>query len=189
MTTAEQSSQALKEFKKVMDELKIPFCLFLGTALGAYRDGTYCPGDEDDMDIAVDIKYFNRIDDIKREVNKQGKFTHLHDFIADDEVSPEVSFCKQYNTKDYSKIDIFFISDIEDKKCFRFYLDNNSNHYQTRLFDKKHFDSFETVNFFGEEYNLPGHIEEYLAYNYGDWKKPVNRKDWTWHKDNKCQLA
>lgn len=187
MTTAEQSSQALKEFKEVLDKLEIPFCLFLGTALGAYRDGTYCPGDENDMDLAIDIKYFDRLDDIKREVSKQHKFEHNHDFINTDGISPEVSFIKMYSSKagHYSKIDLFFISEINGKKCWRFYLNDDPQNTIDKYFDKK-FWEWEKITFFGEEYNIPGYTEEYLEANYGDWKTPIHRDNWDWKTDNKC---
>lgn len=183
-TTALQSSQALKEFKQILDKLEIPFCLFLGTALGAYRDGTYCPGDENDMDLAIDIKYFNRLSDIKRDVGEQGIFEHNHDFINTDGISPEVSFVKHHDGC-YSRIDLFFISEVDGKKCWRFYLNDNPQQTIDKYFDKK-FWEFEKITFFGEEYNIPGHTEDYLVANYGDWQTPIHRRDWDWKTDNKC---
>lgn len=188
VTTALQSSQALKEFKNILDKLEIPFCLFLGTALGAYRDGTYCPGDENDMDLAIDIKYFNRLDDIKKAVAEQGIFQHNHDFINTDGISPEISFVKRHGNEAgyYSKIDLFFISEVDGKMCWRFYLNDDPQETIDKFFDKKFWNEWQKINFFGEEYNIPGNIEEYLVANYGDWKTPIHRKDWDWKTDNLC---
>lgn len=188
-TTAQQSSQALKEFKTVLDGLNIPFCLFLGTALGAYRDGTYCPGDENDMDLAIDIKYFDKLRDIKKAVSDQAIFTHNHDFINKDGIAPEISFVKRHSNEvgHYSKVDLFFISELDGKKCWRFYLNDNSEDTITKFFNKKHFETFSKITFFGVEYNIPAHIEEYLTANYGDWKTPIHRDNWLWHRDNQCE--
>lgn len=189
VTSPQQSEQALREFKQILDGLEIPFCLFLGTALGAYRDGTYCPGDENDMDLAIDIKYFDRLSSIKRAVKEQGIFEHNHDFINDDKISPEVSFVKRHgrDVGYYSKVDLFFISEIEGKKCWRFYLEDDPNNTLTKYFNKKYWDTWDKVTFFGAEYNVPGYIEEYLTDNYGDWKTPIHRRDWDWKSDNKCE--
>jgi hypothetical protein len=187
--SAAESSQTLKEFKEIMDKLEIPFCLFLGTALGAYRDGTYCPGDEDDMDVAVDIKYVNRIDEIKKEFEYIG-WRVPHGYIATDGICPEYPVIKHHDKNDdnyYSKVDIFFINEIDGKMAWRFYLDNTGENNQTKYFDKKHWSNWNKVIFFGEEYNIPGNIEEYLKSNYGsNWKTPIHRNDWNWSKDNKC---
>lgn len=188
MTTAEQSSQVLSYFKDLMDWLEIPFCLFLGTALWAYRDWAFCPWDEDDMDVAVDIKYFNRVDDIKKAIVEQSQLTHVHDFIAQDGIAPEISFSKRHNKQgDYTKIDIFFISGEKDKNLFRFYLNDNAETHLNKYFDKKHWDTWDRVTFFWVEYNVPGDIEGYLESNYWkNWRTPIHRKDWSWSKDNLC---
>lgn len=187
--TAEQSAQALKEFKEKLDSLNIPFCLFLGTALGAYRDKTYCPGDEDDMDVAVDIKYYDRIEEIKEEFNKDLNWQIGRQYHADDGIAPESCFSKIYSLDDpgyYSKVDIFFISDLDGKKCWRFHLDDSGNKNITKLFDKKHFENWDKIEFFGTEYNIPSFIEEYLECNYGDWRTPIHRDNWDWRTDNKA---
>ena len=183
VTQALQSAEILAKTKQILNGLEIPFCLFLGTSLGAYRDGTFCPGDEDDMDLAIDIKYYDRLDEI---IEAFKGFEYLHNFLNDDGIAPEVSF-RWWWKGCYSKIDLFFISEQNEKKCWRFYLNDDPKDYITKYFDKKHWESWDKVTFFGEEYNIPGHIEEYLTSNYGDWKTPIHRKDWDWKTDNKCQ--
>ncbi len=56
-STLKQAIKNLKDCKAIFDELRIPFCLWGGTMLGAYRDGNFIPKDEDDTDIRMDEKY------------------------------------------------------------------------------------------------------------------------------------
>jgi len=181
-TTEEQSAGVLKEAKKLLDELEIPFCLFLGTVLGAYRDKTFCPGDIDDMDLAIDIKYYDRIEEIKE---KFSEWDNCGDWIDKDGISPEVAFKKDWVNPYYSKVDLFFISEVDGKSAWRFYPQHNTVGCVTKLIDKKHLEKFDKIEFFGEEFNIPSNIEEYLETNYGkDWKKPLHRKFFSWRENN-----
>ena len=181
--SAEQSSQILKVAKDALDKLNIPFCLFLGTALGAYRDGTFCGGDTDDIDIAVDIKYFNRLEEIKQTLGIPVTLEWNPDGLC-----PEVSFKHKWSSdpRHYTKVDIFFITEIDGRMCWRFYLDETGSKFITKSFAKKHWDTWDMTDFFGEEYNIPGYIEEYLTANYGDWRTPIHRDKWNWQTDNLC---
>ena len=185
-TTAEQSASALQRFKIVMDALEIPFCLFLGTALGAYRDQAFCPGDEDDMDVAVDIKYFPMLDKIIGNLCNPNLFQQHKDYIADDKVCPEIAFSMVYPGQNYSKIDIFFTQEINGQTAWRFYPVHDLNVNVTKLIDKRFLKTQDKIKFFGTEYNIPSHIEEYLAVNYGDWETPINRLNFCWTYGNKA---
>ena len=174
--TGQESASALKEAKDKLTELGIPFCLFLGTALGAYRDGDFCPGDTDDIDIAVGAEYYNRLPEIKEAFND---WVNYHNWSAPDGLCPESSFKKQKDGY-YIKVDIFFIDRINDKMAWRFYLGDDGKNNITKYFDKKHFEKFDKVVFYNEEYNIPGEIEDYLIDNYGNWKTPIHRRNWDW---------
>lgn len=136
------TSKVLQEAKMLLDNLAIPFCLFLGTALGAYRDGHACPGDEDDVDLAIDYSYYDRKESIKLAFNIHG-FDLVHDFVNKDNISPELSF-----KKEGVKIDLFFLSDLNGQKCWRFYLNDKSEESITKYVDKKHFESFDKAFFY-----------------------------------------
>lgn len=185
MPTPSQSAEALKEAKQKLDDLQIPFCLFLGTALGAYRDGTFCPGDEDDVDIAVMDTYYDRIPDIKEAFKD---WTLYHHLVAKDGLCQELSF-KKTQMGGFSKVDIFFISEIDGKLAWRFYMGAGERETITKYLPKEHFKHFDKVNFFGTEYSLPGNIEKYLELNYGaNWRTPIHRKDWVWYQDNQAPI-
>lgn len=183
--TSHQSAETLKDAKLALESIGVPFCLFLGTALGAYRDHDFCPGDTDDTDIAVDISYFKRAEEIISAMTGY-RFDLEHQYLPKDNISPEFAFVQHHEDGTKTKVDIFFITPVDDKMSWRFYLDGAGHTYQTRLIDLKYFDRFDTVEFFGTTYNVPGPIEEYLAANYGEnWKTPIHRDNWVWHQDNK----
>jgi phosphorylcholine metabolism protein LicD len=181
MDDKEKSAGILKEAKQILDKLNIPFCLFLGTSLGAYRDKDFCEGDTDDIDIAIDISFFS-LQTICDAMTENG-FSIIHTFVAEDLVSPELSF-----VKDGVKIDLFFLSpQPEGNLSWRFYLNDDPNTYQTKLIDDRFFNQFDSVYFHGELYWVPSPIEDYLAANYGiNWRTPIPRDKWVWYKDNQC---
>jgi len=181
-TTAEQSALVLKEAKTILDKLGIPFCLFLGTSLGAYRDGTFCPGDADDIDLAIKKEHYSRAQEIR---DAFVGWEAWNEWKPQDNFAPEMSFFKRHNPTSKTKVDLFFIEEADDNVAFRFYRDLAGEDRITKYMDKKFFDSFDKVHFFGDEYNIPGHIEEYLEANYGDWKTPVHRMNFSYLTDNK----
>ena len=184
-TTPEQSAGVLKEAKRLLDELEIPFCLFLGTALGAYRDKKFCDGDEDDIDLAISDKYYDRVEDIKE---KFKDFENEHHWCSDDKKCPEISFTKRWAGTSYTKIDIFFISEINNKSAWKFYPHSDPNAATTKLIDKRFFEKFDQVEFYGETFNIPCCVEDYLEANYGDWKTPINRKFFSWQSGNQAEI-
>jgi phosphorylcholine metabolism protein LicD len=170
----EKSLEVLKLTLGVFEKLEIPVTYFLGTALGFYRDNDFCPGDVDDIDLAVDKKYFDRLEDLTREMNNVG-ISAGYRYIHEDEKCPEICFQVQHgNETEYTKVDIFFIED----NCWRFYFDHDTMEHQTRKLSKNYFTG----------HKFPEPIEEYLTENYGDWKTPISRENFTWHLDNKVTL-
>lgn len=153
----------LDDTLRAFQKMGIPVWLFLGTALGFYRDFDFCQGDVDDIDLALEKKYFDRVGEIKNNLN-------LNSFdisILPDGKCPEISCKKKYSDGSYTKIDLFFIED----NCWRFY----SQPPQTRKLSK---------NYLWPGSIFPQPIEEYLTENYGDWKTPIPRDKWLWYRDN-----
>jgi len=172
----------LAEASSLLDLLGIDHFLFLGTALGAYRDHDFCPGDIDDIDVGVDIMYYRPAEIIK--VFTDAGFECEHHWNYPDEIAPEMSFVRKYEGW-RSKVDLFFVTPTVDGENmqWRFYADP----VQTRFISSRFFKHFDKVEFYGTSYNIPGPIEEYLAVNYGaNWKTPIHRDNWDWERDNKC---
>lgn len=176
------SSDNLKQAKQVLNDLGIQFCLFLGTALGAYRDHDFCEDDVDDMDLGIHISYFVQADKIKKAFADVG-FTGSHEFTHPDGIGPELAFWKEYEGW-RSKIDLFFYTPYKEKIAWVFY----SEPPQVRTVSD-YFQIYDKLEFYGEEYNIPNNIESYLKENYGEnWKTPIPRRNWQWDKDNQCPI-
>ena len=175
----------LKEFKGILDKLNIPFMLFCGTALGAYRDGAFCPGDEDDIDVAIDIKYYDKLQEMKKAMSH---FQIGHSWLAKDGLCPEISFIKLHEDSCHTKIDVFFLSKIDDQMCWRFYRCHNPENHTTKGLNMDYMDNLQEIEFYGETYNILDDIEGYLKDNYGEnWRTPIHRKDFVWMTGNKAK--
>ncbi len=185
MTRKEIAAANLVAMKKILDELGIPFCLFLGTALGAYRDKDFCEGDFDDIDIAVHVDHFQHVDRISAKMAALGFTDHTYTHASG--IAPEVAYEKNYSDEEgewRSKIDIFFIVPLRGKMIWTLYTDPPQNKTVGNYFT-----SFDSVEFYGTEYNIPYPIENYLEENYGtDWKTPIPRSRWPWDSSNRCPL-
>ncbi len=175
----EESIENLKVAKRILDDLGIPFFLFLGTALGAYRDNNFCGGDEDDIDLAVLSDHHHRLPEIREKFEAAGFLSHEYDDSR--AVSPEVMFKKQHEGW-HTKVDIFFVVPKDGEKVvWSFYCPA-----QNKVLQRNYFLRPTQTVFLGEYVNLPSPIEDYLAENYGDWKTPIHRDNWSWQTDNKC---
>ena len=178
-----ESIANLKEAKRILDELGIPFCLFLGTALGAWRDLDFCPEDEDDIDLAITNDHYNRRGAIIEAFEKAGFI--MKEYQARGAISPEIAFIKEHGSW-HTKVDLFFVVPQGSQMIWTFYTPEAQN----RATQRKFFDLYQEVLFFGEAYNIPFPIEQYLKDNYGAlWYKPIPRSEWQWDKDNKCDIV
>lgn len=171
--------------KSILDELKVSFCLFLGTALGAYRDHDFCPGDIDDTDLAVLPTGDLQPERIIAAFEEAG-FSLYNFWNPEDGKAREISFYKVKDGHNY-KVDLFLLSVVEmDKLSWRFFFNKEATEYDTKLIDLKYFQVLGEVEFYGVDYPVPAPIEDYLKANYGDWKTPIHRDNWDWKKDNQC---
>lgn len=172
----------LIDIKRVFDKFKVPFFLGYGTALGAYRDGEFLPGDDDiDLGIIEDIDHQTRkaigwlLYDLgfkNQEImfNVYGKMEPIELAYNGDE-NTGIIVCERN-----VKITIFFFTDM---KC-----DTHIEEYvcipklgAMKLISSpvKFYEKFDTIKFKGEKFNLPSPIKDYLAFTYKDWKDPLAR--------------
>lgn len=177
----EESIENLKTAKRILDGLGIPFCLFLGTALGAWRDGDFCPGDDDDVDLAVHVAHYAQADAIKHAFIEAG--FDMKEYDHPDAISPEIAFEKKHDGW-HTKVDIFFIVPQLDSMVWTFYTADGP---QNKTVSAGPFLSFNRKAVFDGLYNLPCMITDYLVENYGPtWETPIHRNNWQWDKDNKA---
>lgn len=147
-----------------------------GTLLGCVRDSDFCPGDADDIDIAVFDEEFDKMGMIT-----EGSWFRVTDRFIYKERVEGVKLELWHNPV---HIDVCrarrhpVTGDRYD--VGRFGIDNKqvilANVYPARCF--RH---LETTIFHGIECQIPCDAEYLLEYRYGpDWRTPVHRDHWDW---------
>lgn len=149
----ELQGKGLIESKRIFEKLQIPYFLGAGTLLGAYRDKDFIPWD-------WDVQCYFLYEDVK-EVSEQLITEFLHEGFELLERSDKKKNWKQvyrkYNT-DYEYTSWY------KKREWRYRSD-------FKLPDR-FFSDAATIRFYGETFPCLAPIEEYLVFNYGDWKTP-----------------
>tara|TARA_Y100000034_G_C6830011_1_gene374575 strand:+ start:568 stop:1164 length:597 start_codon:yes stop_codon:yes gene_type:complete len=154
----EKAAKVLFEVDDLLRENDIYYFLSCGTALGFYRDGGFIPWDDEiDIDIFSEI-FVPRLQEIKDLFINAGYVARA-----------------TYRGKT-SKMSIF-----KDgiKVAFGAIYDNESG-YRCDLkqkFPSKFFDNPEDFLFNGRLFKMPGPLNEYLTFIYGDWKTPIKSYD------------
>jgi len=169
MTLKEQATQNLKDIKKILDEMQIPFWLDAGTLLGAYRDKDFCDGDEDDTDLCTWENYLPQKYDIVERAKTVG-FELLHDW--------ELEVCLRRNG---ARVDIFF-NRKNGSEAYR-HLYSGKDILMFLVVPARYYEVLEKLEFKGEIFNIPSPTEEYLTIKYGDWETPVHRNNYSFTMD------
>tara|TARA_R110000824_G_scaffold182970_4_gene363966 strand:- start:385 stop:1056 length:672 start_codon:yes stop_codon:yes gene_type:complete len=156
------ATEALFKFKKCLDNFNLKFWLVYGTALGLYRDGDFIPWD-DDVDTHVLSSEFVPI------------FYELRNFLIQNDF-----VVRAVHRGKGSKMSLFFKGiKLQIQGIYDF--EKDPTMVQTMLFQypKKFYENYETVNYKGEEFRLPGPKDEYLTFCYDDsWSTPQDIPDW-----------
>jgi len=150
----DSAKEILFEVDKLLKELKIEYFLSCGTALGLYRDGDFIPWDDEiDIDIPSEI-FVPNIEEIKE------KFLN-NDFIA-----------RATNRGQTSKMSVFK----KGVKVAMGAIYDNKKGYRCDSYQKfpiKFYENAVQFEFEGANFTLPGPLDEYLTFYYGDWKTPI----------------
>lgn len=131
----------------------IPFWLYAGTFLGAYRDGDIIPFDHD-SDLAIFLEdVYNLIvavDDFRSQKFKI-------DFTSWGAIA----------TRNNEQTDIFFLKLKGDKRIWR-----------GIEYDAVDFQTFNAVTFLDKQWRIVDNPEKWLRYTYGqDWRTPLEGKE------------
>ncbi len=169
----DQAFANLLEIKAVLDDLGIRFWLDGGTLLGAWRDGDFCDGDENDVDLSAWASDNHLIPDLIDKAVGRG-FRLYHHWTGDPRApgrAQEVSFAR-----DGLKVDVFFQEHTGDVVWHLIY----ANHRGTPVVvPHRLLAAFEPIVFRGVEFLRPALIDGYLTHRYGDWRTPVHRSVYT----------
>ena len=149
-----QATQVLFEVDDILRSINAPFFLSCGTALGLYRDNNFIEWDDEiDVDILAEF-FLPNLKIMQKEFIKKG-------FIAratDRGVTSKMSVFK-------NKIKVAMGSLYDNQQGFR------CDHSQK--YPKSFYENPEKFNFKGRDFLMPGPVDKYLTWYYGNWKVPV----------------
>jgi phosphorylcholine metabolism protein LicD len=169
-------------FRSVIEEHLIdPLILDGGSLLGAYRDKNFPEDDWDDIDITTFDSQWEKVDDLTKKLEEKG-FDLYHIWRPTENRSGQVAY-----KKDGCKIDLMFkrFSD-ENQRAGRawwcVYMGGKAIYKSVPL---EYYAELKDIKLHDLIFDAPKNIEGYLKYRYGDWRKKVNRKDYSCYISDK----
>ena len=162
----------------VAKKIGLEFCLLDGTLLGAYRDKDFCIGDEDDIDIGILDKDYDKTYELVGELEKFG-FQKFKDFIVKDKLEG-FGIMRGGN-----HIDVIRVSKHPKRdECYNIAREWKGDDivHLACVYPSSHLDYFDTIRFYGLDFNIPNNVESYLTNQYGDWATKVGRSNYDWYK-------
>lgn len=159
--------------KEVFEKHGLVFWLSHGTLLGAIRDNSPIPWD-DDIDCSMNFNQRHLVDPALEELRKIGFYIPPSDRnkIIDNENAPYYDLHLIFNG---SKVEIWFF---EDKGDFWIYDEERCK--KDLAHPAKFYTKLGKTNFMGTEFNTPNYVEEYLEMMYGPtWKIPDQNRKYT----------
>lgn len=175
----------LFDFADILESLHIPFFLDGGSLLGAYRDGDFCLGDENDIDLASYAEYQDRIPEIIEAARKAG-FKLYHHWKGDplapgrgQEIAVIRGKCyiPELCVEKPMKIDFYFYEKKEPDAWTCVY--DNKERCTPRVVPLANIQKLEPIEFYGRTFKRPSGIDEYLTATYGDWRTPIHRSEYS----------
>ena len=177
MNTYNQAVANLKDFHSVAGDIGLRFCLMDGTLLGAVRDGDFCPGDEDDIDVGVLDRHYDKTELLVEKMKPLG-FERYKSFILKGKVE---GFGLRRGA---SHFDVIRINKHPHRsECYNFGRTTGGKKILAFVYPSLHHDSFGLINFHEKMFMTPYDPEGFLTCRYGDWKTPINRPSFIWWED------
>lgn len=140
-------------------EFGIKCWLSHGTMLGVYRDGDFISWD-DDSDLGADARTWGRRLEAENRLRELGFFVPqigqedmpYHDTVA---------------IRDGEKVEVWWYEKIGNKYVY----DVDRHHWLQH--DEKYYDELDVIEFKGNKFDIPSHIEDWLEMMYSaDWRTP-----------------
>jgi phosphorylcholine metabolism protein LicD len=155
------------EFLKIcnlLDKLKIKYFLAAGTLLGAVRNKSFIPWDWDVELSVYSHEVENKMDQLISEIKNSG-------------------FTINKYSKELSKLKIDFIGQFS-KETTSYTIQGWSYNKKKKIYWRNKFvvpenliKNMKKIKFYNKYHYAPYPPEDYLKYQYGDWKKPIKTSD------------
>lgn len=147
----------MRDVKRIMTSLAIPYVFVGGTCLGAFRNKDFIDFEKEDLDVGLCSEYAT--DNLYRIL------------IADGfRIGEKRVFKDKVNFWSASKYGIHICLDFH-------YLDKDMRVTESKSFyyalPRKFIEKSRLISFYGEVFPFPKDTEEYLEYIYQDWKTPA----------------
>jgi len=176
MELKEQAIANLKRFYWAAKQVELPFCLMDGTLLGAVRDGDFCPGDEDDLDVGVMDADYHIVDGLVGLLKPQG-FEAYKPLILKGKVE---GFGLKRGA---SHFDVIRVNHHPERpECYN--VGRGPNGLMAFVYPSKHHEGFEEIEFYGMKLNVPADPEGFLTARYGDWRTEIRRPEFNWYEQS-----
>jgi phosphorylcholine metabolism protein LicD len=163
----ELAKKNLADFKRIADEEGMRFMLMEGNLLGAYRDGGFCEGDENDIDLGIMDDQFYKFANVATRLEDEGfvnrKFVFCNNLWH--------GGCWERNG---NHIDIMRM--LNDGKVYNIG-DMGGLRYD---YSPDIFEEYGKINFIGLELETVGKIEKFLEERYGDWRTKVGKEEYSY---------
>lgn len=153
----DSAAAVLKEMKQILDEAGVRFFLRQGTCLGAIRDKTIIPWD-DDLDLGSVIGLHGLTEEKAETVAAALR---------------EKGYIVKQEHQDHCLLMVLVKDEVRvEWSCFRVFGDSVYQYPAVRT-PLRFFTDLEEIEFLGEKFNVPTPPEEYLRLKYGEeWKTP-----------------
>jgi len=145
----EAATRNVLAIKRILDKTKIKFWLVLGTFLGAYRDNSIIPWDED-VDLGIYAEDYPDLFGCRGKIIKVG-----FEFASDPWMATIY--------RDGEHIDFYY-----------FQLDGSERVWGNFRYPADDFVALNRIKFLGTTWRIPNNPEKWLTYTYGkDWRIPI----------------
>jgi phosphorylcholine metabolism protein LicD len=173
----------LTDFYYVAKKHNIPFYLFEGTLVGAYRDNDFCPGDEDDIDLGIWDKDYDKLELAIRELVERYNFIVTKTFhhsgkmegVAIQRGENHIDLIRVHNHPERPETYNFcrYFGQDEDKI--------KRGTVMVCVYPSECMDGFTKHTFYGLNCLIPKDADMYLTSRYGDYRTEIKREDFDWY--------